>query len=158
MLLLIVVLDEPPPIVIDFPGSTPKSAPVINDPATEKHSSDYVEKMPMSDVVPGSDVETIPTTNRTISDVFVTSKNHNSAWAKERRHHWKDEGATAVINKNYGPYIATKNNIDRMKQGKAPIGWDEKSVELHHTNGIANNFYDYTPVTRTEHRWIHYGK
>lgn len=42
-----------------------------------------------------------------------------------------------------------------MLQGKAPIGWDGYSVQLHHWQGIANNFKDYSPVSRTLHILIH---
>lgn len=46
-------------------------------------------------------------------------------------------------------------NIERMASGKAPIGWDGCSVTLHHWKGIANDFYDFSPVTRTFHIYIH---
>ena len=42
-----------------------------------------------------------------------------------------------------------------MRLGKAPIGWDGKSVVLHHWYGIANNFYNYSPVSYTYHKYIH---
>ena len=57
----------------------------------------------------------------------------------------------------YGIYVADINNINRMRVGLAPIGKDGHSIELHHWSGIANDFYDYSPVSWTEHRYIHYG-
>ena len=33
---------------------------------------------------------------------------------------------------------------------------DNTSVQLHHWAGIANDFYDYSPVSKTLHRIIHY--
>ncbi len=83
------------------------------------------------------------------------SCNHNSAWNAERKSFWKTQGNTNVENEYYGSYYATKENIDRMKSGKAPIGWDGHSVELHHWNGIANDFYNYSPVSKTMHILIH---
>ena len=83
------------------------------------------------------------------------SCNHNSKWDSERRHFWKETGKTAVEGENYGAYVADKDNIGRMNQGLAPIVWDKASVQLHHWKGIANDFYDYSPVSRTLHTIIH---
>ena len=58
------------------------------------------------------------------------SCNHNSAWAKERRHNWKETSKTAEVGKDYGTYKATKANIARMSSGKAPIGLDGAPVHL----------------------------
>ena len=60
------------------------------------------------------------------------SCNHKSEWAKERRHFWKDFGKTVEPNHDYESFVATDMNINRMLQGKAPIGWDGYSVQLHH--------------------------
>ncbi len=90
------------------------------------------------------------------SSVLVhNSCNHGNEWNKERRKHWKEFSKTAVEGVDYGPFKATKLNIDRMSAGKAPIGWDKKSVVLHHWYGIKNDFYTYSPVTQTAHRMIH---
>ena len=83
------------------------------------------------------------------------SCNHNNTWAKERKTFWKNEAKTAVPNQDYGAYIATEENITRMSKGLAPIGWDGYSVQLHHWKGILNDFYDYSPVSRTFHQTIH---
>ncbi len=83
------------------------------------------------------------------------SCNHNSKWNSERRRFWKKQAQTAEIDKNYGSYTATIENINRMKKGKAPIGWDGYSVTLHHWKGIANDFYDYSPLSRTLHQMLH---
>lgn len=79
------------------------------------------------------------------------SCNHGKEWDKERRDHWKEESKTAVKGKNYGAYVATQDNIDRMALGKVPIGWDGYSVQLHYLEGVTKNFYNYTPVSRTLH-------
>lgn len=84
------------------------------------------------------------------------SCNHNSRWRSERRRYWKDTAQSAELNKNYGAYVADIDNIDRMRRGLAPIGWDNASVQLHHWAGIANDFYNYSPVSKTLHRIIHY--
>lgn len=83
------------------------------------------------------------------------SCNHNSKWASERRRYWKSQAKTVKPDVNYGSYVATDKNINRMSLGKAPKGWDGKSVELHHWKGIKNDFYDYSPVSRTLHQSIH---
>ena len=83
------------------------------------------------------------------------SCNHNKEWNTERRHHWKDEAKAAEPDRNYGAYIATEDNINRMRNGLAPIGWDGYSVQLHHWEGIANNFKNYSAVSRTLHIMIH---
>lgn len=38
-----------------------------------------------------------------------------------------------------------------MSSGKAPIGTDGKSVNLHHVNGIKTDPLNYIELTRTEH-------
>ena len=73
----------------------------------------------------------------------------------------REEGIGEIRQKNitqgkdYGAYVATDKNIDRMRRGLAPIGWDGKSVQLHHWKGIANDFYDYSPVSSTVHKALH---
>ena len=86
------------------------------------------------------------------------SCSHNSKWNSERRKYWKNAAKSAQEGKNYGAYTATKENIKRMARGSAPKGWDGYSVQLHHWSGIKNDFYNYSPVSRTLHRLIHYGK
>ena len=75
-----------------------------------------------------------------VSDIGVlthNSCNHNSKWNSERRKFWCDQAKTAIENQDYTSYVATAENIARMKRGSAPIGWDGFSVELHHIEGIA---------------------
>ena len=60
-----------------------------------------------------------------------------------------------VEGEDYGAYVATPDNINRMARGTAPVGWDGYSVQLHHWDGIANDFYNYSPVSRTLHIIIH---
>ena len=86
------------------------------------------------------------------------SCNHNSSWNTERRNHWKTEATKAEKGRNYGSYTATDDNIKRMRSGLAPIGWDNYPVQLHHPNGIANDFYNYYPVSRTFHIYLHSNK
>lgn len=47
-------------------------------------------------------------------------------------------------------YEATEENIKLMRQGKAPIGLDEKPVELHHIKG--RDFEDIVQMQQTVHR------
>ena len=87
--------------------------------------------------------------------IVHNSCNHNSYWNKERRNYWKTQSKIVEKNTYYGAYTATEKNIERMRKGLAPIGWDNKSVELHHWKGILNDFYDYSPVSRALHQLIH---
>ena len=83
------------------------------------------------------------------------SCNHGREWNNERRRFWRNQGKTASLDMDYGAYTATTDNIKRMKRGLAPLGWDNKSVQLHHWSGVAIDFYDYSPVSYTLHRLIH---
>ena len=84
---------------------------------------------------------------------------HDKTWGKKRRQHWKDEAQKIVDNDQFGAsmksYSATDDNISRMVKGNAPIGWDGKSVELHHVEGIAINIDNFVEVTRTTHEAVH---
>ena len=86
------------------------------------------------------------------------SCNHNKKWKYEKRKYWRRQAKSVMQDQDYGAYVATADNIKRMKRGAAPIGWDGLSVELHHWRGIANDFYDYSPVSRTLHQIIHSAK
>lgn len=94
------------------------------------------------------------------SYILVHNANcHDSAWAKQRRDYWKGEAQKIVDNDNFGAsmktYSATDDNIARMVEGKAPIGWDGKSVHLHHVDGIAINPNKFVEVTKATHDSIH---
>ena len=83
------------------------------------------------------------------------SCHHNRKWNNERRRYWRNQGRNAIENGDYGSYVATSENIARMRRGTAPIGWDGYSVELHHVEGIVKNFDNYVPVSKTLHDAIH---
>ena len=79
-------------------------------------------------------------------------------WRAERKRYWKGEAEAYKGNVNRqwsdsGTYKVTKNNMQRMMQGKAPIGKDGFSVQLHHYHdgGIATDMYAYAEITRFEH-------
>lgn len=84
---------------------------------------------------------------------------HDKVWGKKRCQYWKNEAQKIVDNDQFGAtmksYSATDDNIARMVKGKAPIGWDGKSVELHHVDGIAINIDNFVEVTRTTHEAVH---
>ena len=50
----------------------------------------------------------------------------------------------------------TAENLGRMRRGRAPIGSDGHSIELHHrvplSEGGTNDLDNLVPMTRTEHR------
>ena len=83
------------------------------------------------------------------------SCNHNSKWNTERKNYWKKMAKAVTEGVDYGSFVATGKNIERMVKGSAPIGWDGASEQLHHWEGIVNNFYNYSPVSRTLHQIIH---
>lgn len=97
------------------------------------------------------------------SDEFVLVHNscaHTQAeWTKERASHWKQSGE--FYQQNYslyknqlsqsGTYIVNETNVQRMMAGKAPLDASGISVQLHHTQGIMTNMYDYIEITRAEH-------
>jgi len=72
-----------------------------------------------------------------------TSKIDRVAFKKEREAFWKKEAKDNPG--NYSP-----NNLKRMKQGKAPIGSDGHSIELHHIERTPQG--GTKPMTRTDHR------
>ena len=154
-IVLLIMVNNPPklPSVYPNPIEIDTEPHIISDPIPQ---IDYnnLEQMPVSIPEAGSNVETFPVVNVDYNPV-ITSKNHNSAWAKERSEYWKRVGETANPNVNYGAFKSNDKNIERMKQGKAPIGWDGKSVQLHHLQGITNDFYDYSPLSKTLHDTLH---
>lgn len=88
---------------------------------------------------------------------FVTNScDYGNLWNKERKSYWKGEAAkyTSAAGElsRSGTYKITVDNLRRMSQGLAPIGTDGLSVQLHHLNGIANDFYNYIEILATEHR------
>jgi RHS repeat-associated protein len=87
---------------------------------------------------------------------------HNSAchqsseWRAERKKYWKGEAEKYKGNVNdqlsfSENYNVTKDNMKRMLKGKAPIGIDNKPVNLHHNRGIKVDLYDYKEMTWTHH-------
>jgi hypothetical protein len=66
-----------------------------------------------------------------------------NAFRIQRESYWKNEASTNA--KLYGA-----ENLKRMQSGRAPIGADGHSMELHHVQGIMSG--EVKPMTRTEHR------
>lgn len=58
---------------------------------------------------------------------------HNSCWQTQKSNYWKQE-AKELKGKDI-TYNATRDNINLMQKGKAPVGLDGKPVELHHIQG-----------------------
>ena len=88
--------------------------------------------------------------------VLVHNKACDLEWAKERRSYWKGQGKSLQgkvgQRSSSGAYDITKDNLKRMASGRAPLGIDGKSVNLHHMFGREGaNFYKYTEVTKTFH-------
>ncbi len=63
--------------------------------------------------------------------------------AKERAEDWKREATEH-------PEKYSKENLERMRKGKAPIGHDGKPMERHHEDGTHQG--PRKPMTQTDHR------
>ena len=85
---------------------------------------------------------------------------HDAKWNRERKKHWRQRARSIkkdnMVGARFDSFTATPDNLARMKRGTAPIGWDGLSVELHHLNGIKNDFYNYVEVSKTLHDAIHF--
>ena len=83
---------------------------------------------------------------------------HNSCahksneWVKTRKDYWK---STANNPQSTPYYKITKQNLELMRRGKAPIGVDGYKVELHHILGINNSMDDLIPLSKTAHTAFH---
>ena len=115
------------------------------------------ELLESSEITYNFEVEDFHTYHVSESEVLVhNSCKHNSKWNAERKNYWKGEAQAYSGNVNgqissSGTYKLTKNNYNRMLQGKAPKGTDGYSVQLHHYRGIDNDFYAYGEILRSEH-------
>ena len=85
-----------------------------------------------------------------VSDACVLV--HNECWGTTRRKYWKQQAKNPI---NTGKYEISSFNIDRMAKGKAPIGYDGRSVELHHIFGKSKDMNSFVQLTRSEHIAFH---
>ena len=88
--------------------------------------------------------------------VHNASCHQSKEWRAEKKRYWKEQGEMYRGNaqnqlSNSGNYNVTDKNLGRMLQGKAPKGTDNKWVNLHHTEGIKTNMYNYTEMTWAQH-------
>ena len=80
----------------------------------------------------------------------LTKVGNTPTWSTVRQRYWKNEAF-------YHPDLYP-NDLERLKKGLAPIGDDGFSIELHHPYGRGgDNYFIFEQVTRTDHRFIHYG-
>ncbi len=82
----------------------------------------------------------------------ATAKGKPPAWSTVRQRYWKNEAAKG------GKW--TTEQLGRMRQGKAPIGRDGRSMELHHIvrrtePGSTNAAHNLRAVTRSVHTRYH---
>lgn len=79
---------------------------------------------------------------------------HNKCRSAQRKAYWKKEAKE--LKGNGITYDVKKyDNLQRMTEGKAPRGFDRKKVELHHVNGIKNDFDTIVQIQRTDHIKFH---
>ena len=79
---------------------------------------------------------------------------HNKCRGWQRKKYWKKEATNLKGNgKTYD--VDAFDNLERMKSGKAPIGFDKKPVELHHVKGINIDFDDIVQIQKTDHIRFH---
>ena len=84
--------------------------------------------------------------------VHNSCKHQSSKWRRTKSRYWKDQAAKGG---NDTWYEITKDNLDLMRKGKAPIGWDGEKVVLHHVRGIANSMDDIVEIGAQAHRAFH---
>lgn len=79
----------------------------------------------------------------------------NQSWSKKRKNYWKKQAGQSSgklgTRSASNTYDITSKNLQRMAQGKAPIGTDGYSVHLHHRVGKAVDINDFYEITRTDH-------
>ncbi len=89
----------------------------------------------------------------TDSGLLVHNSCHQSSeWKAKRSDYWKKQAANGGDSTWYDPNI---DNLNLMRQGKAPIGWDGEKVVLHHVQGIANSMDDFVEMGAKVHRAFH---
>ena len=74
-------------------------------------------------------------------------------WRTKRSNYWKEQARNGGNDTWYD--INYKDNYSRMLQGKAPIGYDNKRVVLHHVEGIAKNIDNFVEIGADAHRAFH---
>ena len=111
----------------------------------------------------GRIADTIKTVDNTVSTAkrgwnvgdnvaALTKAGNTPSWSTVRQRFWKNEAF-------YNSSAYSAPNVSRMRKGRAPIGSDGYSMELHHPYGRkGKNYYIFYPVTYTQHKWIHYGR
>ena len=84
----------------------------------------------------------------------LTKAGNKPSWSTIRNRYWKNE---ALLNSH--KYTDPKD-IDLMKKGRAPIGYDSKPMELHHPLGRekGDNLFIFYPMHHTDHMLFHYGR
>ena len=84
--------------------------------------------------------------------VHNSCQHQSSSWKTRRSNYWKDQASSG--GKSVW-YERTSDNLKLMRQGKAPIGFDGKKVQLHHLQGISNNIDDFVEMGADVHRTFH---
>ena len=92
-----------------------------------------------------------------IGDTLVLVHNalcqhQTSSWKTKRSNYWKEQAT------NGNPsawYDRSLDNLKLMQQGKAPIGFDGKKVQLHHLEGISKNMDNFIEIGADAHRIFH---
>jgi len=88
-----------------------------------------------------------------ISVLVHNACSHQSyTWKKMRSDHWKEQ---ALNGSDSVWYPRTDKNVELMRQGKAPFGYDGERVVLHHVKGISNDINDYVEMGAKFHRNYH---
>ena len=60
-----------------------------------------------------------------------------------------------MVGARFDSFASTPDNLAWMKRGKAPIGYDEKPVVLHHVEGISKNIDNFIEMGADAHRAFH---
>lgn len=116
-----------------------------------------VERLTKPETTYNFEVEDFHTYYVSESKVLVHNDCFRREFAKKRKEYWKEQGKKYENSINpealseSGQYYLTEENVGNMLKGKAPVGTDNKLVNLHHVDGINADIDYFVEITRTEH-------
>ena len=85
--------------------------------------------------------------------VHNSCKHQSYEWRKARSNYWKAQEAKGGNDTWYD--IDFGNNRKLMRTGRAPFGYDNERVVLHHVQGIGNSMDDIVEIGASAHRAFH---
>jgi len=113
------------------------------------------EKLDQSIQVFNFEVEDFHTYYVGVNCVLVhNSCAHNSKeWRDMRRKYWQGQAQNPQRSKWYDAF--DEKNLERMRRGRAPIGYDNRRVQLHHCREIDVDINDFVEIGAKAHTAFH---